>query len=190
MEPSLDTIVLHPAVLIASGFEALSSKEVRFLHSYRKHFDQIKQDTFKTLLLSQKEFELGGILNPFGTFYNIPYQYKLACEKVPNFPYLTRKEIIKSFYSFHLNKIWNNLLHEVFSELTMMRLNQKRPLSYFVPTKKVLHDLYRLPVYHKIAALHLCGMGGKLGDAFAYIFDLFTIHESQQGSRSITASSS
>ena len=177
MEPNVATIALHPAVLIASGFECITSKQVKFLNAHRRHFHHKVYDLDKTLSVTQEDFSLGGILNPFGAFLDTKEAQIKASEKVPNFPYLTRRNILKAFYQEELSVIWSELLIELFEDLSEFCTANKRPRGYFVATTHVIHDLYNYPIYHKISSLHLCGLGEKLIDAFAYVFELFKSYD-------------
>ena len=177
MEPSVATIVLHPAILIASGFESISSQQVRFLHAYRLHFHEHAQDLTETLVLTKRDFDLGGILNPFGKFFDSEDAYIKFGKTISNFPYLTRREIIGYVYKYELTKIWAELLSELYGDLSQYCVTHKRTRDYFQATTKVIHDLSQYPIFNKISALHSCGLGGKLADAFEFIFSHFKDYE-------------
>ena len=173
MEPTVDTFVLHPALLIASGFESLSSKQVRFLNSYRRHFYSNTIEFSKTNVISKKDFELGGIMNPFDQFFDIDSVYRQSSQLINNFPYLTYREIQTQIYFQPIRQIWRELLTEVFLDLSSFCIATKRSRDFFQAATPVLHEISSFPVYNKICALHSCGLGGKLSDAFAFLFEKF-----------------
>ena len=177
MEPNVATIALHPAVLIASGFECITSNQVKFLNAHRRHFHHKVYDLDKTISVTQEDFSLGGILNPYGEFLDTREAQLEAAEKAPSFPYLTRRSIIKAFYQEELSSIWSELLIELFEDLSEFCVVNKRPKGYYVANTKVIHELYSYPIYHKISSLHLCGLGSKLIDAFDYVFELYKSYE-------------
>ncbi len=177
MEPNVATIALHPAVLIASGFECVSSSQVRFLNAHRRHFHHKLHDFNETICITFKDFELGGILNPHGAFLD-PYEAQVeAASLISNFPYINRKEILKAYYQQELSTIWSELMLELFKDLSEFCIQHKRSREYFQANTKVIHDLYNYPTYHKISSLHLCGLGSKLIEAFKYVFQLFQSYE-------------
>ena len=173
MEPFVSTLVLHPAVLIASGFDSLSSRQVRFLNAFRQHFASSKYSMDETIVLSKSDFELGGIGNPHASFEDPVVSFQRHALLIDHFPYLSRNEIVKAFYYSDLIDIWKELLHELFIELENFCHQQKRNIDYLQPTTQVLHKLYSYPIYQKIMALHLCGLGNKMMDAFNFIFHQF-----------------
>ncbi len=177
MEPSVATVVLHPAILIASGFESLSSPQVRFLHAYRCHFHNECYDLTETIVLTKRDFDLGGILNPFGKFFDTEEAYRTFNKSIANFPYLTRTEIIAYIYKYELTRIWAELLGELYGELSQFCITHKRTRDYFQASTNVIHDLSQYPIFNKISALHTCGLGGKLADAFEFIFKNFKEYE-------------
>ena len=183
MEPSVESLVLHPAVLIASGFEVITSRQVRFLNAHKDHYHSRRVDLKETISILPKDFQLGGLLNPSGYLLDIHQAYRECAMEIDNFPYLTRKAILKHFYLEKLQGIWSELLIELFSDLSAHCVTYKRPVSYFNATKRVIHELYASPIYHKITALHLCGLGDKLSDAFDYIFRLFKKYDSNLDER-------
>ena len=173
MEPTVDSFVLHPSLLVASGFESISTRQVRFLHSYRRHFYTYDIDFTETIVISKKDFELGGIMNPFGTFYDIDSTYQQTSQRINNFPYLTRREIQDNIYADHIHNIWRNLQNELFQDLSSFCISSKRSRDFFQANTQVIHALSEYPIYQKICALHTCGLGGKLMDTFEYIFSKF-----------------
>lgn len=177
MEPTVETLVLHPAVLIASGFEAITSRQVRFLHAHREHFHTKTTNLNETLSIVPKHFDLGGILNPCGYLVQSEEAYQQCAEELEHFPYLTRRAILRHFYQQELTTIWSELLLELFTDLSQFCVQHKLSRCYFVPNTKVIHELYSYSLYHKIAALHLCGLGSKLCDAFDYVFKEFKKYE-------------
>jgi|GEM_PF-3148071 len=173
MEPSVESILLHPAVLISCGYDCISSKQVRFLNAHRQHFQNKGHLMAETLSITAKDFELGGILNPRGLLDGIEARYYNAAKIVPNFPYLNRREVLQHFYHKELTIIWSEMMIELIHDLSSFCINTKRSQTYFTTSTRVIHDLYPHPIYQKIAALHLCGLGSKLLDAFEYVFRLF-----------------
>ena len=173
MEPIVSTLVLHPAVLIASGFESLTSKQVRFLNAYRHHFTSRFNKPQETIVLKKKDFQLGGIGNPHASFRDPQETYNLFSTHIPDFPYLTTSDILNAFYLNDLNTIWTGLLNELCCELDHFCLANKWPIEYLLADTKVIHQLYSYPVYQKITALHLCGLGQKVIDAFDFAFEYF-----------------
>ncbi len=180
MEPTVETLVLHPAILIASGFESITSRQVRFLNAHRQHFHTKACDLNETLSLSPNHYALGGILNPCGYLLDNNQAYHNSADEVNDFPFLTRRAILKYFYTEDMTTIWSELLVELFSDLSYFCVQHKRSRDYFYPSKKVIHELYPNPIYHKISALHLCGLGGKLVDAFGYVFNQFKLYEERK----------
>ena len=126
-------------------------------------------------MLTIEDFHLGGILNPFGDFHDPRLSYHHAASTIRHFPYLNRNEIHQHFYQPEIDRIWQNLMRELFVDLAHIQLELKRPLSYFQATTSVIHLLKVYPVYNKIAALHLCGLGAKLFDAFGHVFRRFEL---------------
>ena len=180
MEPAIESIVLHPAVLIASGFEALSSQQARFLNALRQHFHTKPVDWQKVLCLSPKDFALGGILNPHGQFLDCDQSFHQSAGEVPDFPYLKLTTVLRHFYAPHVKQIWADLLKELYIDLSHYCMAKKTSREALVPTHAIMHSLYPYPAYQKIVALHLCGLGSKLSDAFAYVFHQFKSFERRQ----------
>ncbi|MDG2448958.1 MAG: hypothetical protein P8M34_04955, partial [Saprospiraceae bacterium] len=58
-------IILLPSLLLASGFESLNTQDIKFLNNYRKHFDKTKYDLEEIFIVTESDYELGGIMNPF-----------------------------------------------------------------------------------------------------------------------------
>lgn len=177
MEPTVDTFILHPAILIAAGFESISSKQIRFLNALRAHFDAHTIHHTDTLVVSKKDFELGGVMNPFGNFYNTDIIYKEIGQSISNFPYLSKKEIYLNTYKSEVDVIWKALQIELFLDLSQFCIDQKRPRDYFQSTLQVIHELSPYPIYQKITALHSCGLKSKLTESFEYIFRKFISYE-------------
>ena len=89
---------LHPAILIAAGFECLNSADVRFLNACKKHFNPVKDNFSQVLLISPYDFELGGIFNPDDNMVDPVIAYRQMSERIPDFPYLNKHQIIKYLY--------------------------------------------------------------------------------------------
>lgn len=177
MEPTVESIILHPAILIAAGFDSLSSKQVRFLNAHRRHFHTKLFDLNKTMSIKPEDLSLGGILNPFGHFHDVDSMYRKMSQGIPNFPYLTRREILKYIYQEELNEIWSGMIYELFIDMTEFCVTQKKSRDYFQSNTTVINQLYTFPIYQKITALHLCGLGNKLMETFEYIFDRFKAYD-------------
>ena len=177
MEPKVRTIVLHPAILIASGFESITSRQVRFLNAHRSHFYSEPLDFYETIVISKSDFDLGGMMNPFGNFFDINHAYRQFGQSITNFPYLTRLEVLKYIYESDLSRIWVELLAELFGDLSEYCVVHKRTRDYFKASTQILHELSNTMLFQKISALHSCGLGGKLLDAFDYVFKKFVEYE-------------
>lgn len=179
MEPVVESIILHPAVLIAAGFETITSRQVRFLNAHRLHFHSKLHDLDQTFVASISDFELGGIMNPYGILFDAKEAYAEYGAHLINFPYLTRRQILRTLYLVDLDKIWSEMMMELFTDLSDFCIAHKRSRAYLTPSTTVIHELYNYPIYQKISALHLCGLGSRLIDSFAYVFEHFKKYEDE-----------
>ena len=171
--PKLHQLMLHPAVLIASGYESLSSSEVRFLHAMRQHFCLYQDKLDEAIVVSPNDFNPGGIGNPYHHLDDPSLRYQQCARAIDHFPYISRMDLFEALYRNDLQKIWQNLLHEVIAELDHISRCRKVAIDGFRPTTEVVHKLYGHSVYQKICALHICGLGQKMMDAFSYVFDQY-----------------
>lgn len=96
-----------------------------------------------------------------------------AGQRLDHFPYTHKSEIFSSFYYDKMSSIWSDIIHEICSDLEVYSRHLKLPIRHFRPTHQVIHELSNTWIYDKISALHLCGLGEKLSDAFAYVFSSF-----------------
>lgn len=177
MEPVVKSLLLHPALLIVSGFESISSDDVRFLNAYRSHFDNKTEDDNLTKVYTERDFELGGILNPTADFGSSYEKINQALSLFPTYPYLTRANIWQTLYAPTLVDIFYKLLGEVFQNLTTYSVYHKRPSSFFQSNTSVIRSLESSPCYGQIAALHMCGLGDKLGNAFDWVFSRYRAYD-------------
>ncbi len=161
MEPRWDSMVLHPALLIASGIECIDSRDVRFLNAYRRFSDYKIPSGKQFIVLSEKDFQLGGIMNPNDLFI-IPHhafaQYKSS---YIHFPCLTKNQIFQLVYVERLREIFENIVSEISMEIIKWK-DFENIDSLF----RIMKDGRAGTLYSKIVALHLCGFGEKLKDAF------------------------
>ncbi len=177
MEPLLDSLMLHPALLIVSGFESITSEDVRFLNAYRRHFDKTNLDKDKTEVYGESELELGGILNPCCNMMDPKLNAHIIAQTFATYPYLTIRDIWYQLYAPRIEDIFSKLLGEIFTNLTAYSVDYKRPASFFQANTSVIRMIETSPCYTQIAALHMCGLGDKLGGAFAWTFERYRIYE-------------
>lgn len=173
MEPSVASLTLHPAVLIAAGYECLTSEQTRFLNTLRRHFPDPSHHNTEMITIEKSDCRLGGILNPHTLLQDEQFIYMDAGSRLDNFPYTHKSEIFSTFYFDKMSKIWTDLIQEICGDLEVYSRHLKLPIRHFRPTHQIIHELSDTWIYHKISALHLCGLGAKLADAFAYVFRSF-----------------
>ncbi|MEL6389151.1 MAG: hypothetical protein AAFQ02_03255 [Bacteroidota bacterium] len=154
-----------------SGFESLTSDDVRFLNAHRRHFDEHGKDPFETQLYTLADADLGSILNPVGALHDPKLMGKQLSVIFPTFPYLNRREIWTTLYAPELRSIFRRLVRELYVELSKYSVRHRRPTSYFEAKASVLRQLETCPAYQQIVALHMCGLGEKLIAAFRWIFE-------------------
>jgi len=170
MEPSVASLTLHPAVLIAAGYDCLTSKQIRFLNTLRGHYPDKSHHNNEMVTVSVNDCDLGGILNPQTELKEAKQLYAEASSQLENFPYTHKSEIFSVFYYDKMTVIWSDLIHEICVDLDNYSRHHKLPVRYFRPTHQVIHDLSHTQIYQKISALHSCGLGNKLSESFEYVF--------------------
>jgi len=168
----VESLMLHPAILAARGFESLSTADMRFLHAYRRHFDEAK-DLIKTHVFRIEDFNLGGILNPRSKYLHPEHAFHEAKRRIDSFPYLTLVEVRMHFYYGDIMRIFEQLMMELYRDLDAFAKVNRLSESFFVAEHATILQLESSPAYLKISGLHRCGMGDKLSHAFAYVFDRY-----------------
>ena len=166
-------VSLHPALLMASGYECINSRDARLLHAYRQYFYEQQPNGNDTHVVSPADFAPGGICNPTNLFASENSAYMSCMGNIKNFPYLTFAELKAAFYYEPINKIQYKVLNELYDEIEAYLLAHKLPYSFLQPTTEVITKINQSILYQKIVALHLCGMGEKLRDTFDMVFRQF-----------------
>lgn len=166
----IEALILHPALLVAKGFESLNTADMRFLHAYRKHFEGAIE-LHRTCVYRPEDFLLGGILNPQSDYFDIREAYAEASHRIDSFPYMTMYEIRMHFYYGRILKIFDAMLFELYQGLSIYANQYHRPISFFQTNAGSMRYLEGSPMYHQVVALHQCGLGRKLVNAFEYVFD-------------------
>lgn len=173
-------LFLHPAILIASGFECLNSSDVRFLNASRKHFNPHKDNFAQIQLITPMDFELGGIFNPTDRMLEPIIAYKQAQERIPDFPYMTKTQIVKYIYQERLEitfqKVVQELLFTIKKTLGYNDSNISRLFDTGSTNTKAIRLLKKTDIYAQINALHKCGVGNRLTDAFAFVFHKYRLN--------------
>jgi hypothetical protein len=176
----VENLFLHPAILIASGFDCLTSSDVRFLNACKKHFDPIKDNFAQVILITPMDFELGGILNPEDQMIEPVSAYRKASERIPDFPYLNKYQILKYIYEERLEMTFQKIIQEVLASikktLGFNDFNIARLFDTPNTSSKAIKLIQKTDVYTKVNALHQCGVGNRLTDAFAWVFYKYKIH--------------
>jgi len=173
MEPSVVTIVLHPAILVASGFECLTTKQMRFLDNHKSHFSTRQRDWTESCSLSPEDFKLGGLLNPHGRLEDPDRAYVLATDDFPRYPIATWQDIFKKYYVKELTHIWQEILVELCLDLHTYCHDQSKHAEELAANSSCIHQMSKYPIYQKITALHLCGLGDRMADAFDFVFTIY-----------------
>ena len=173
MEPSVVSIVLHPAVLVASGFECLTTKQMRFLAAYRKHFTQGLSNAHTLISIEPDDLELGGILNPHGSLESPALILSVATSLFKRFPLVTQQEIFEAYYQKELSTIWQELLVELCIDIEQYCSDTKTPIQEIIVDTKLISSLSKKDIYHKVQALHRAGLGDRLLDTFRYVFSIY-----------------
>ncbi len=171
----VESLILHPALLVAKGFESLNTRDMRFLHVYRRYFEEAKEK-HKTRVYSPEDFQLGGILNPESQFLDVHATFMEASDRIDSFPYLTLYEVRTHFYYGRISQIFDALMSEVFRGL-----DDSGVLDYYGDIllrvdKRIIKSLERTRVYNQIMALHRCGLERKLSGAFQYVLSRYVAH--------------
>ncbi|MFT4566278.1 MAG: hypothetical protein ACI9FN_001233 [Saprospiraceae bacterium] len=168
----VESLILHPALLVAKGFESLDTSDMRFLQAYRNHFEEAKE-MHRTRVYRPQDFLLGGILNPGSEYFDINEAYAEACDRIDSFPYMTLYEIRMHFYYGRIASIFDGLCLELHRELEMYAQQYQKSLVSFTDTPTAIRQLERTSIYSKIRALHQCGLGNKKSKAFQFIIEGF-----------------
>lgn len=175
----VENLFLHPAILIASGFECLTSTDVRFLNACKKHFNPLKDNFAQILLITPMDFELGGIFNPSDEMIEPIFAYRQTSERIPDFPYLNKYQIIKHIYEDQLEmtfqKIVNEILFSIKKTLGCNDMNIARLFDTPSTSSKAIKLVEKTDVFQKINALHKCGVGDRLTDAFSWVFHKYRL---------------
>ena len=170
-------IILLPSLLLASGFESLSTQDIKFLNNYRKHFDKTKFNLEEIFIVTESDYELGGIMNPFNQM-SIPGEvYDLCKSSIPAFPYATRLDLKELIYQSKINSLFEGLLMEIYSDLSALYDEGNQWILEATTEKKFslqgLDGLKTHGVYQKTVALHLCGFGNVIFDSFNKVLSRF-----------------
>ena len=165
--------MLHPALLVAKGFESLNTSYMRFLQAYRNHFEEAT-DLHRTRVYCPDDFLLGRILNPENNYFDINEAYIEARERIDSFPYMTLYEIRMHFYYGRIASIFQALCAELNRDLELFAQQYHKPLSAFLDISIAMRELQATEIYHKIMALHLCGLGNNKTKAFQFIIEGFS----------------
>lgn len=165
-----DSLILHPALLIASGYECITSKDARFLNGYKRHFTNPAEDKTIVRALSTEDFAIGGILNPSGDFLHCPTIFRECTSGIHSFPFLNKNEIYRYFYLEIFNRLMEKIEFELFRDLDSYLSQIQKPASFLRSGSNAIRSMQKSDVYNKIAALHMCGLGDKLRNAFEIVF--------------------
>ena len=168
----IESLMLHPAILAARGFDALSTADMRFLHAYRRHFESATE-LMKTRIFKMEDFELGGILNPQSRYLNIEAAFHEANDRIDSFPYMTLAEVRMHFYYGQILKIFEQLMMELYTDLDVFAKRHRVPETFFQANHATILQLESSPAYLKISGLHRCGLGDKLLHAFDFVFQRY-----------------
>lgn len=162
------SLMLHPALIVARGFESMDTSDMRFLNAYRKHFEEARE-LHKMKVYRPEDFLLGAILNPEDAFHDVNEAYVAARDRIDSFPYMTMYEVRLHFYYGRIAMIYEALCAELYRDLDQYATQYYRSSSYFESSNQVMRHLEKTPIYAKIHALHQCGLGIKLIDTFEVI---------------------
>lgn len=176
----VEKLFLHPAILIASGFECLDSADVRFLNACKRHFNPLKDNFAQIRLITPLDFEFGGIFNPTNQMIEPLDGYKQAQERIPDFPYLNQYQILKYLYQERLEvtfqKITQELLQTIKVSLGCNDLNIARLFDNPNTSSRAIKIIQSTDAYKKVHALHKCGLGNRLSDAFSWVFHKYRLN--------------
>ncbi len=170
-------IILLPSLLLASGFESLNTQDIKFLNNYRKHFDKTKYDLEEIFIVTESDYELGGIMNPFNQM-SIPNEiYDLCKTSISAFPYATRFDLQELIYRQKVELLFEELLYEITTEMKTLLESGNEFLQEAVVENKftlqILDSVKVHPFYQKVVALHLCGFGNVIFDSFNKILQKY-----------------
>lgn len=168
MEPQWEGMELHPAILIASGVECIDSRDVRFLNAYRRFFAREKYTPNISILIRETDFQLGGIMNPNDLFIIPSQAYSKYQSRYSSFPCLTMKQIRQLVYQKRLQQIATKIWDEVNQDIRSLKIEGADQLYRWLSRPTSAGE-----IYPKIVALHLCGLGEKLRDAFGLVLDYY-----------------
>ena len=132
--------------------------------------DRSKYTLDEIFLVTEKDFELGGIMNPFNTIDGaLPKSVHLHA-LFPSWPYLTRGDIKAKIYMPPFDEIFLKLENEIIHHLKILKqtgdsifLECLSKGSFTIPTLK---HLEKQVFYQKVIALHLCGFGDVMLETF------------------------
>ena len=151
------------------------------MNNYRKHLDKTKFDLEEILTVTNCDFELGGIMNPFNQIGEGHILYENCKNLFPSFPYISRLDIQSYIYKDSFDQIFNNLQKEIISEISILVTTDSPYLIKSIDAQKFtgneLENLKEFQFYQKTVALHLCGLGDTLLDAFNKILSRFIGNE-------------
>lgn len=166
-----------PSLLLASGFESLNTQDIKFLNNYRKHFDKTKYDLEEIFIVTESDYELGGIMNPFNQMTISNTLYDLCKAEIKAFPYATRLDLREIIYESSVKRIFNGLLNEIFKEITEIleggNENIRQCISEKTFSVQNLEFFKTFQFYQKSVALHLCGFGDVVIDTFNQILEKY-----------------
>lgn len=170
----VEKLFLHPAVLIASGYECLTSADVRFLNACNRHFSANDTSMAQIMIITPDDFELGGIFNPDNRMLEPIIAYRQTTERIPDFPYMNKYQILRHMYQDRLEvtfqQVVQELLRSIKQTLGYNDMNIANLFSRAETSSRAIQLLQKTDIYAKISALHKCGIGNRLSDAFAWVF--------------------
>ena len=169
-------IILLPSLLLASGFECLNTQDIKFLNNYRKHFDKTRHNLEEIFIVTESDYELGGIMNPFNQMAIDHEIYEQVRKGIQTFPYVTRIDLNKIVYSKQVKEIIKSLTKEIVTDFKSdIEINEGIQMAVRNSTfcNQSIELIKSLPIYAKISAFHLCGQGLKLIDAFNHFLTLY-----------------
>lgn len=176
----VEKLFLHPAILIASGFECLDSADVRFLNASKRHFNPRKDNFAQIRLITPIDFEFGGIFNPTNAMIDPIKGYRQAQERIPDFPYLNQYQILRHLYLERLEitfqKVTQEILETIKKTLGCNDLNIARLFDNPDTSTRAIKIMHNTDIYRQIHALHKCGVGNRLTDAFSWVFHKYLLN--------------
>ncbi len=140
--------------------------------------DRSKYSLEELFLVSESDFELGGIMNPFNEMQDTSRPESDFKSLFTSWPYLSRHDIKICIYKPSLEEIFEKLVNEILRHLAILRESNNPHIlesltegGFTIPRLKHLQDHV---FYQKTLALHLCGFGDVVLDAFNRILRKFT----------------